>query len=309
MIYKFPLRVSPKLNSLIIFSIIFSCSILDVSAQSETFNYSNKNQANWETVELQKLKKLKIRSRELYSGYYQQNGNLPAQPVLSEISYLDKNGNLIKQEDITSYGQVRSSVELKYNKQQRLIDIVNKKSDGFMTYKKEIFYNGKDTTKIYVTDRKKNKTKQTFLYNAQKQLQQKKYFDEKGQLYLQETYNYENGLLTKIIYTNEKNETVTSNELKYYSNGNLESENINGAVKKYYFDLAGNLIKTEEGSEVRLYKYDDNKNLIDYQYYTSPNRRQFRLGFTYQQDGLVKEIVRYESDDTKAFYSTYKYKN
>ncbi len=297
-----------KVNSVIILGIILNSFLTEVFAQPVLFNYFNKNQTNWETVEYQKLKNLKIKTRELYSGYFLPNGNPPEEPVLSEISYLDKNGNLIKVEDITSYGQVRSSVELKYNAQQRLIEILNKKSDGFMTFRKEIFYEGKDTAKIYVTDRKKNKTKQTFFYDSQKQIQQKKYFDEKGQLYLQESFNYENGVLTKIIYTNEKNDTVATNLLKYDSNGNLQSENLNGALKKYYLDSSSNLIKVEEGSEFKLYKYDDNKNLIDYQYYTSANRRQFRLGFTYQKDGLIKEIIRYESDDTKAFYSTYKYK-
>ncbi len=271
-------------------------------------DYFSRQNFTHEDFELNKIKTLKIENRKRFSAYYTKDHKLPEKKTLvEEIKF--KNGVPTEKIFYNSYGGVKNRVEYKYDKKNNLISEEAYNEYGNITSRREIKYNNQNDTSEVVTTynrRSKNEKKQ-FLYDDQNRLITIKHFDQNDKIFMNQNFIYEKGHLKFLSITNADDVKVNESEFFYNEAGNLIAEKQNGLEKKYIYDEKNRLIKVEFGNELRVYKYNNRDYFEDDRFFIN-NKRQYRLTFTYTNTGLVDEVIRYDSEDIKVFYSKYTYK-
>jgi len=261
-----------------------------------------------EDFELNKIKNLKIKNRKRYSAYYTRDQKLPDKKTLvEEINF--KNGVPVEKIFYNSHGGVRSKILYEYDKKNRLISEENHNEFGNIVYRRTVNYNPQNDTSevsIIYNSRSKNERRQ-FLYDDSNVLVSIKHFDQNDRNFMTQKFIYENKKLKFLHILNAEGSVVNESEFVYNNEGNLTVEKQNGLEKKYIYDEKGRLIRVEFNNEKRIYKYNNSNYFEDDRFYMN-GRRQFRLTFSYLKNGLVDEIIRYDSEDVKNFYSKYTYK-
>jgi len=290
--------------TVIIFFYFGSCYCIQ-----QQFDYFTRQSFTQENIEFQKIEKSKIKNRKLYSAYYGRNGNLPPEKTLvEEINF--KDGLPVEKLHYNSYGEIRSKYDYTYNKNNNMIkeEIYNEYDN--IIFRKEISYtSNRDTNEVVLSNiRKKGKEIRKFSYDSMNRLIGINNYNSNDKIYLSQKFIYKGDKLTSIEFLDGDGKKFEESVFTYNKIGNLLSETNNNITKKYIYDDKDRLIRVESNKgDIRIYKYNDKNFIVDDQFFIEHNKRQFRLVFNYLKNGLAGEVIRYDSDDKKAFYSKYTY--
>ncbi len=290
------------------FLFIFFITSTIFSQPIQKLDYFSRQSFTHEDFELNKIKTLKIENRKRYSAYYTKDQKLPEKKTLvEEVKF--KNGLPVEKIYYDSYGRIRNRIEYKYDKKNNLITEEAYNEYDNIISRREITYNSQNDTSevVKIFNRRSKNEKKQFLYDDQNRLITIKHFDQNDKIFLNQNFIYEKGQLKFLRITNAEDVMVNESEFFYNKAGNLTAEKQNGREKKYIYDEKNRLIKVEFGNELRVYKYNDRNYFEDDRFYLN-SKRQYRLTFTYAKNGLVDEVIRYDSEDVKVFYSKFIYK-
>ena len=290
------------------FLFIFFITSTVFSQPIQKLDYFSRQSFTHEDFEVNKIKTLKIENRKRYSAYYTKDQKLPEKKTLvEEVKF--KNGLPVEKIYYDSYGRIRNRTEYKYDKMNNLITEEAYNEYDNIISRREITYNSQNDTSevVKIFNRRSKNEKKQFLYDDQNRLITIKHFDQNDKIFLNQNFIYEKGQLKFLRITNAEDVMVNESEFFYNKAGNLTAEKQNGREKKYIYDEKNRLIKVEFGNELRVYKYNDRNYFEDDRFYLN-SKRQYRLTFTYAKNGLVDEVIRYDSEDVKVFYSKFIYK-
>lgn len=295
------------LISLFFFVFLFQNTIN--SFQLDKYDFFTRHKFTFEAAELSKIKDAKVKTRRLYSAYYMKDEQLPDKKTLVEEIKFNKKGNPTEKIFYNSMGGIRTKYNYKYDKNGNLIEEVIIDEYGNISAKREISYNSKnDTSKVVIFKARKSTTdKKVFEYYNDGKLKQKLHYDKNDAIYLKEIYTYKDSRLDNVEYFDPEGKSINKVVFSYNNAGNLTEEKFPDYRQTFTYDSRNRLIRSEEKDKIRLHKYDDKNNMIDDQYFIEKTKRQFKIIFSYLQNGLAKEAIRYDALDKKAFYSKYEY--
>ena len=276
----------------------------------QKYDFFTRQSFTQEEGELHKIRNLKIKKRKLYSAYYNKNEVLPAKKTL--VEEIDFNGKGLPSEKkyYNWYNAVNTRYEYKYNKYSDLIMEEVYNGSNNIIFRKEISYTpNRDTSEIVVTNLKmKGKEKSAYSYDEQKRLQKITRYDTEGKVYLTQNFSYENNNLKSILFKDGNGKKIEEVGFTYNEFGSLKTEVQNNIVKKYIYDDKNRLVRVESNKgDIRIYKYNNQNYIVDDQFFIEFKKRQFKLVFSYLKNGLTDEVIRYDPDDKKVFYSKYTY--
>lgn len=286
---------------------LFSTTIIN-STERKVYNFFTRWGFTVEEQQNIRLKQMKVKYRDRYSDFYRGDGTLPDSLTLVEELSFDTNGNLYERIILDSYGGIRSKYDFVYDSNNDCISEELSNRSGNVLHRREIKYNSnRDTSEvIYIAQRISRNSKRVFNYDDNNRLTSKLHYDSKDEQFLREEYIYVNGNLSVLEFYNKENNMHHQVSFEYNDRGDIIKETEYGIDKIYYYNEDGQLHKVESTQIKRLYLYDEKGNIIDEQFFVD-NLRQFRLTFSYLDNGLLNEIIRYDANDTKMFYSKFNY--
>lgn len=296
-----------RLKSSLFFVLLFASTISSI--QINKYDFFTRQKFTFESVELSKIKKARVKIRKLYAAYYTKEEQLPAKKTLVEEIKFNKKGNPTEKIFYNSMGGIRTKYNYKYDKNEKLIEEETIDEYGNIAAKRKISYNSKnDTSRIEIYKARKALTeKKVFEYDSDGKLKQKLHYDTNDKIHTKEIYNYADGKLNSVEYYNGEGKKVNQIWLSYNGFGNMIEEKFPDYKKTFIYDSQNRLIRAEDREKIRLHKYDDRNNLIDDQFFIEKTKRQFKILFSYLKNGLADEAIRYDALDKKAFYSKYEY--
>ena len=276
----------------------------------QKYDFFTRQSYTQEDGELQKIRKLKINKRFLYSAYYNKKEELPARLSLVEEIDFNKDGLPSEKKYFNWYNTVNTRYVYEYNNYNDLVkeEVYNESNN--IIFRKEISYDAsRDTSEIVVTNiKRKGKEKSTYNYKTKGMLSNITRYDSDGKVYLVQNFTYDNNKLKSIVFFDGNRKKLEEVEFTYNQFGSFETEKQNNLVKKYIYDNKNRLVRVESNNgDIRIYKYNDKNFIVDDQFFLEFKKRQFRLVFSYLKNGLTDEVIRYDPDDKKAFYSKYTY--
>lgn len=265
-----------------------------------------------EEKESVKAKLLKVKERTKFA-YYNEDGSFSSQKVLLEKVYFDEKGNrtehiILKADSLLdrrftyNYDSLGNAIKSEvYNEYDNII------------FKRESVYNekSKEISRKYWEAKSKGESYAELKYNEQKLLSELIAYRPNGKIASIVKMIYDNGRLAGIETLNENGKIIDKSVLIYDGSGNITSEVFttqkDTATFKYTYNSDDYLIKTEYPDATRYMEYDANGNLIEDKqiYYTG--EREFKVRFSYYDNGLIKEEIRFSADDKPSFYSVFEY--
>lgn len=300
---------------LISLTIVVNFINTESNAQVENSNSLKKKREiiDQNAKELKKAKELKVKVRKKYAGFFGSNNSYPKNMVLVEEVLFDENGNRKKHIRYKSTGDVDLNYEFKYDQNGNLISMDTYDGYGNLKGRKVSQYdkNNNEILRKIIDSRDPGELKTELKYDQEKRLIQIINYSKKGEIASIQQNEYDGELLIKSTIKNAEGKQLSENTFQYNSNGFLIKETQNGIqgnnVINYKYDAKGNLVEISDKQTRRIMKYDANGNLIEDKLFLSDGTRQFRITFSYYENGLQKEEIRYSNDDRPAFIAKYEY--
>lgn len=296
-------------NSAKFFLLLFFISISYLAAQQEKLGYFTYPGYSQENKEFIKFKKAKVKTRIRSATFYDKNEKLPSKFTITEKLSFNKAGNPTKRIYYKYDGSINSQYLYKYDKNNNLIKMEVLDEFGNAALRREIKYTkNRDTLGIVSLNLQKSSSDtKKFYYDKNRKLTEKLFYDYKNNIYLKENYIYNGSNLTAVESFDGNGKKVSNINLAYNNSGNLQKEIIDNLEKQFSYDDKDRLVKEVENDKIRMYKYDNNDNIIDDQFFIEHTKRQFRVSFEYQKNGLVNQAIRYDGKDKKAFCTKFEY--
>lgn len=294
-----------------LFFLVVNCNALYAQYYNE--NDRKKNEIKEQGVkELEKAKKLKVKTRFRYAAFYNAQGKLPKKLVLTEKTYFDKNGLRKEQIRFTSLGKVDLRYTFKYDNFGRIIKMEVYNASNNLVGKKESKYdlNGNEIERILVDQERGNPSKMIFNYDNENRLIETKNFNDKGELINLFKNAWNNDKLVNSQIENNDGKIIVKTHFTYDKNGKVIKEEVTESSSytiNYKYDTQGNLIEISNPQTKRYMTYDKNNDLIEDKLYSIDGSRQYRITFNYLKNGLQNEEIRYDNSDNPVFYGKYKY--
>jgi YD repeat-containing protein len=266
-----------------------------------------------EQREFDKVKGLKVKSRIKNVAFYNKQGKLPAKLAIAEKIIFDKKGN---RKILTKYkGQGMLDFKYKYsfNSKGNLIETATFDSMEKIATKRISKYDkkGNELERRMINFTHNSGNRAVFSYDADGNLVRTNNYDEKGGLISEIIMIYKDGLTVNALTKTAKGDTSQYITNTFDSFGRVVKEEHSGREGKFEitfkYDENGNVTEINNPSYRRTYEYDENSNLIEDKMYLPTGARQFRVQFSYYPNGLLKEEVRYDTNDKPAFSGTYVY--
>lgn len=282
-------------------------------AQSLDDSKSNKNDfVEQSTRELEKAKKLKVKTRLRYAGFFDAEGKVPQKKSLVEKLTFDKNGN---RKELSRYiGD--EILDLRYiflyDKKGRLLKMETRNASNVLVGKKECKYDKKGNEverKLY--DKKRGNMRIVFKYDKENNLIESETFDKNKKSIGRYVNTFESGAV-KTTTVLDKGGNVTREKWFIYNEaGKLIREDFKDLSNSYSvknkYDEKGNISEVETPQTKRIVTYDDLQNIIEDRMFTSDGNRQYRVVFSYLENGLQNDETRYDNSDKAAFHAQFKY--
>ncbi len=283
--------------------------------QNEVKNPNKKKRQRIEqsVKELTKTKKLKVKVRRKYSGFFRKNNSYPTKMVLVEEVYFDEKGNRTKHIRYKSTSEVDLEYDFRYDSNGNLITMDTYDGYGNLRARKESKYdkNNNEILRKLQNSRNSEEIKSEFQYDNQKRLIKTINYSQKSEIISTQYNEYDGDLLVKSIIKDVNDNQLSEIIYEYNAEGYVIKETKNSSkgvnVINYKYDSKGNLVEITDNETKRELKYDSNGNLIEDKLYLSDGTRQFRVTFSYYSNGLQKEEIRYSNDDNPAFVAKYEY--
>jgi hypothetical protein len=266
-----------------------------------------------EQKELEKAKTLKVKSRIKNVAFYDKQGMLPANLVISEKVIFDKRGYRKSLTRYRSLGLVDFKYTYNYDSKGHLAEAATFDSKNAMVTKRISKFNkiGNETERRIIDYSHNTVNKAIFSYDEAGNLTTTKNYSEKGDLLSEIIFTYKDGLILNSLTKDAKGGTSMDVTNSYDSDSRIIQEDHKGKegtyVITYKYDARSNQIEINTPNYKRNYEYDENNNLIEDKMYLPTGARQFRVQFNYYPNGLQKEEIRFNTDDKPAFNGTYIY--
>lgn len=306
---------------LLTLTLIFQCgntpnkthNIQNISNLSETNNKKKKEIIEQNVKELNKAKELKVKVRKRYAGFFGSNGSRPTKMVLVEELIFDENGNRKNHIRYKSTGEVDLNYEFHYDSNGNLISMDTYDGHGNLKGRRESQYdqNKNEIVRKLMDSRNPGELKTEYKYDNQNKLIKTINYKKDNNVVSTQTFEYDGELLKKSITRDSNGQLLSEVSYEYNSEGYLIKETQKGVqgntTRNYEYDNKGNLIRVIDQQSRREFKYDSNGNLIEDKLFLSDGSRQFRVTFSYYDNGLQKEEIRYSNDERPAFIAKYEY--
>ena len=263
--------------------------------------------------ELNKAKEAKVLARKKYAAFYNPDGSLPSEKTFVEEIFFDTNGYREALFRYKSTGVIDLKYYFEYDSLGNMLSMETLNAfDDILSLRESTYDEKNNEIERTITEARKSGEQKTFMrYNEMNQLVEIKVFDQRGQIYSTQTFNYENNLLLSTKTVGADGSIMSEVLYEYDSDGNLikdeKREQGYSYITTYKYDLHGNLIELANPQFKRFYTYDDNDNLIEDKMFLPDGARQFLVTFTYNEKGLIKEEFRFTPDDKKAYVAVYEY--
>lgn len=300
--------------SLTVFTLIaFFGSLEFVLAQN--LNPSAKKKSDFvsqEEKELNKIKQLKVKTRAKYSVYYDMPNHENKKKVLLTLESFNKKGLLTKLTEQNSSGNITSSYTFTYDSKGRPLKAEGKDDTGKSNVQTSKYDSrGNEIERHLISiGRKRYETKSLSKYDKNGNVIEIKNY-ENGKLSDQQITSYVNNVRTSTVYLDPKGDTAIVSTPEYDPTGKLikeERRDVNGIVSyKYKYDENGNLSEMIDPETRRVYTSDKKGNVIEHKMYLLDGRRQLRLVFKYNSNGLQTDQIRYDNNETVIFHVAYEY--
>ena len=264
------------------------------------------------TRELDKAKALKIKTRLRYAGFFDADGKVPQEKTLVEKLTFDKNG---KRKELIRYirdEMIDLRYTFKYDAKGRLTKMETRNSGNFVVGKRESKYDkagNEIERKLY--DKKHGDMRVVFAYDKENNMIESKNYDKNKKLSGRYVNVFENGSAkTTTVYG--KDGTVHREITFVYDEaGKLVSEGLkelSGSYSiNYKYDKNGNIAEIQKPQTKRVVDYNDAHDILEDKMFTADGARQYRVAFSYLENGLQNDEIRYDNAEKAAFHAQFKY--
>jgi YD repeat-containing protein len=298
---------------LLISFIFLAVNLNTLKAQYYNENERAKNEIKEQGVkEIEKAKKIKVKTRFRYAAFYNAQGKLPKKLTLTEKTFFDKNGLRKEQIRYTSLGKIDLRYTFKYDNLGRIIRMDVYNASNKLIGKKESKYDlsGNEVERILFDQERGTPSKMIFKYDKENNLIETRNFNDKGELINIFKNFWDNGKLINSQIENKDGKIIVKTHFTYDNNGKVIKEEVTESSPytiNYKYDSNGNLIEIANPQTKRYMSYNQNNDLIEDKLYSSDGSRQYRITFNYLKNGLQNEEIRYDNSDNPVFYGKYKY--
>lgn len=293
--------------------IAFSGSFEFVTAQN--INPSSKKKSDFvsqEEKEFAKIKQLKVKTRSKYAVNSDGSNQASGQKVLLTVELFNKKGLLTKMTEQNSRGNVISYYTFVYDSKSRPIKAEGEDDTGKMnTQTSKYDSRGNEIERRLISiGRKRYETKSVLKYDKNGNVIEIENY-ENDKLSDQQKISYMNNVRTRTTYLDQRGDTAVVSIPEYDSSGKLSKEerkDANSVLSYIYkYDTNGNLNEMIDSETRRSYTSDERGNVIEYKMYLLDGRRQIRLVFKYNSNGLQSEQLRYDNSETVVLHTVYEY--
>lgn len=264
-----------------------------------------------DATELNKIKKLKVRTRTKYAANYDLSGKMVPQKIASKEIF-NRKGLLTQMEEYNGMGNVVAIYKFTYDSRNNPIKAESVESGGRTSLQVSKYDSRGNEIERRMTEKRRNKTESQMLFKYDKEdnlIETKNFYNNKLSDELITTYN--NGKRVGSIVKDDKGNTILTITPEYDSNGKLIKETRKNSsvnvVYTYKYDSKGNLIEMVDDETKRYYSYDENGNVTEHKMYLLDGRRQLRLVFKYESNGLQKEVLRFDNNEKPVLNTSFKY--
>jgi antitoxin component YwqK of YwqJK toxin-antitoxin module len=262
--------------------------------------------------EIKKAKLLKVEERTRFL-HYNSDGSFSSQKILAEKVYFDKNGNKIEHINLKSDSLLENRQTFQYDSLGQLILTESYNENDYVVVRRQSFYDekGREILRKFNEAKSRGESKAEMKYNENNLLDELITYRPNGKILTIIKMYYNNGRLVSFESQNEHGIVVDKSFLKYDNNGNIISETItnnkDSATVYYEYNTDGYVTKIKYPDATRYMEYNSKGDLIEDKQIYHTGEQEFKLRFTYYENGLIKESIRYSSDDKPSFYSVYEY--
>jgi antitoxin component YwqK of YwqJK toxin-antitoxin module len=262
--------------------------------------------------EIKKAKLLKVEERTRFL-HYNSDGSFSSQKILAEKVYFDKNGNKIEHINLKSDSLLENRQTFQYDSMGHLILTESYNEHDYVVLRRQSSYDekGREILRIFKEAKSRGESKAEMKYNEDNLLDELITYKPNGKILTIIKMYYDNGRLISFESQNEHGAVVDKSFLKYDNDGNIISETItnnkDSATVYYEYNTDGYVTKIKYPDATRYMEYNSNGDLIEDKQIYHTGETEFKLRFTYYDNGLIKESIRYSSDDKPTFYSVYDY--
>lgn len=282
-------------------------------AQNLEESKRNKNDfVEQSTRELDKAKTLRIKARLRYAGFFDAEGKVPQEKTLVEKLTFDKNG---KRKELIRY--IRNEmIDLryiyKYDAKGRILKMETRNAENVVVGRRESKYNkagNEIERKLY--DKKRGDMRVVFTYDKENNLIESKNYDKNKKLLGRYVNVFEKGSAkTTTVYG--KDGTVNREITFVYDEaGKLIREDykeLSGSHSvDYSYDKNGNIVEIKTPQTKRVVNYNDAHDILEDKMFTADGARQYRVAFSYLENGLQNDEIRYDNAEKAAFHAQFKY--
>lgn len=263
--------------------------------------------------EINKAKEFKIKVRKKFAAFYNRDGSLPAEKVLAEVIEFNEQGLKVEHLRFTGAGIVDLRYTFQYDANGNLIVMDTYDGSGNLRARRESIYdkNNNEIERRFSNNRYQGENKILNKYDEDGNMIETQNLARNGSVISITKNKFESGFLVNSVTKNGMDAVQMEIDFTYDENGFLIKEDRKSGnslyTLHYTYDNSGNLVEVVNPEMKRVYKYNENNNLIDDQMFWPDGGRQFKVGFTYNEKGLQLTETRYNTDDKPAFYSIYEY--
>ena len=264
------------------------------------------------TRELDKAKTLKIKTRLRYAGFFDTEGKVPQEKTLVEKLTFDKNG---KRKELTRY--IRNEViELRYifkhNAKGRLIKMETRNNGNYLVGKRESKYDkAGNEIERKMFDKKHGDMRVVFAYDKENNLIESKNYDKNKKMFARYVNVFEKGLAKTTTVYGKEGTVQKEISFVYDEAGKLIREDfkeLSGSYSiNYKYDKNGNIAEIHNPQTKRVVDYNEAHNILEDKMFTADGARQYRVAFSYLENGLQNDEIRYDNSEKAAFQAQYKY--
>lgn len=262
--------------------------------------------------EIKKAKLLKVEERTRFL-HYNPDGSFSSQKILAEKVYFDKNGNKIEHINLKSDSLLENRQTFQYDSLNQLIVTEYYNENDYVIARRISKYDdkGREIERKFFDAKSKGESKAIMVYNNDNHLDELITYKPNGKILTIIKMYYQDGRLISFESQDENRKVIDKSILTYDESGNIISETItnnkDSATVYYEYNSDGYLTKIKYSDATRFMEYNQNGDLVEDKQIYHTGESEFKLRFTYYDNGLLKESIRYSSDDKPTFYSIYEY--
>lgn len=262
--------------------------------------------------EIKKAKLLKVEERTRFL-HYNSDGSFSSQKILAEKVYFDKKGNKIEHINLKSDSLLENRQTFQYDSLGHLILTESYNENDYVVVRRQSIYDekGREVLRKFNEAKSRGESKAEMKYNENNLLDELITYRPNGKILTIIKMYYDKSRLVSFESQNENGTVVDKSFLKYDNDGNIISETItnnkDSATVFYEYNSDGYVTKIKYPDATRYMEYNSNGDLIEDKQIYHTGEPEFKLRFTYYDNGLIKESIRFSSDDKPSFFSVYDY--